>query len=170
MPRIKSRGGRPHPKIYFGGASEAAEAVSATEADVQLSDKRSINPAYKPDPAATFDPRNFPEKVRENALADFGPNLSNIAAKFAGKKEGQKWLTNWILSPERYHPKSLMPNLQLAEQDAADIASWLLSVAGEWPVTVEVLPLEIVAEIAWPVGRVGDRAARRAVGAGRVAG
>ena len=29
-------GGRPHPKLYFGGASPAAEKVAATEADVQL--------------------------------------------------------------------------------------------------------------------------------------
>jgi len=36
VPRIEVRGGRQHPKLYFGGASEAAEHVSATEADVQL--------------------------------------------------------------------------------------------------------------------------------------
>jgi alkanesulfonate monooxygenase len=35
-PRIQVRGGRKHPKLYFGGASEAAERVAATEADVQL--------------------------------------------------------------------------------------------------------------------------------------
>lgn len=35
-PRIVERNGRRHPKLYFGGASEAAENVSATEADVQL--------------------------------------------------------------------------------------------------------------------------------------
>ncbi len=35
-PRIEPREGRPHPKLYFGGASAAAEAVAATEADVQL--------------------------------------------------------------------------------------------------------------------------------------
>ena len=35
-----------------------------------------------------------------------------------------------------------MPNLQLSPQDAADIASWLLSVPGEWPVTTEVLALD----------------------------
>ncbi len=29
-------GGRKHPRLYFGGASEAAERVAATEADVQL--------------------------------------------------------------------------------------------------------------------------------------
>ncbi|UGT61152.1 LLM class flavin-dependent oxidoreductase [Nocardia asteroides] len=35
-PRIARRGERRHPKLYFGGASEAAERVAATEADVQL--------------------------------------------------------------------------------------------------------------------------------------
>ncbi|MER7449138.1 LLM class flavin-dependent oxidoreductase [Nocardia beijingensis] len=36
LPRIVARGERRHPKLYFGGASEAAERVAATEADVQL--------------------------------------------------------------------------------------------------------------------------------------
>jgi alkanesulfonate monooxygenase len=35
-PRIQVRGERRHPRLYFGGASEAAERVSATESDVQL--------------------------------------------------------------------------------------------------------------------------------------
>ncbi|MGA2950889.1 MAG: LLM class flavin-dependent oxidoreductase [Caulobacteraceae bacterium] len=35
-PRLLPRGERRHPKLYFGGASEAAERVSASEADVQL--------------------------------------------------------------------------------------------------------------------------------------
>lgn len=35
-PRLVARGGRRHPKLYFGGASAAAEKVAATEADVQL--------------------------------------------------------------------------------------------------------------------------------------
>lgn len=36
MPRIQVRGTRLHPKLYFGGASAAAERVAATEADVQM--------------------------------------------------------------------------------------------------------------------------------------
>jgi len=36
QPRIQPRPRRPHPKLYFGGASDAAQRVSATEADVQL--------------------------------------------------------------------------------------------------------------------------------------
>jgi alkanesulfonate monooxygenase len=36
QPRIEPKGERRHPKLYFGGASAAAERVSATEADVQL--------------------------------------------------------------------------------------------------------------------------------------
>lgn len=36
QPRLQMRPGRPHPKLYFGGASEAAERVAAAEADVQM--------------------------------------------------------------------------------------------------------------------------------------
>ena len=35
-PRLEARGSRLHPKLYFGGASQAAEEVAATEADVQM--------------------------------------------------------------------------------------------------------------------------------------
>ena len=35
-PRPYATEGRPHPRLYFGGASPEAEAVAATEADVQL--------------------------------------------------------------------------------------------------------------------------------------
>lgn len=35
-PPVLPRAGRPHPTLYFGGASAAAERVAATEADVQL--------------------------------------------------------------------------------------------------------------------------------------
>ncbi|RXN86704.1 alkanesulfonate monooxygenase [Achromobacter aloeverae] len=36
VPRIPPREGRRHPRLYFGGASPAAERVAAAEADVQL--------------------------------------------------------------------------------------------------------------------------------------
>jgi alkanesulfonate monooxygenase len=36
LPRTTVRGERRHPRLYFGGASEAAEKVAAAEADVQL--------------------------------------------------------------------------------------------------------------------------------------
>ncbi len=104
---------------------------------VQQADQKNLNPEYKPDPAATYDPKTFPEPVRTYAQADYGPNLGNLAAKFRSEPDkGMKWLSNWIQNPEKYHPKSLMPNFQLPFQDAADIASWLISVPGDWPVKV----------------------------------
>jgi cbb3-type cytochrome oxidase cytochrome c subunit len=109
---------------------------------LQPADVASANPAYKPDVAATYAPANFPASAREFAEADFGPNLSNIAAKFQSQPQGLKWLANWIQAPEKYHPKSLMPSLQLSFEDAADIASWILSVPGEWPVKVDVPGVE----------------------------
>ena len=81
--------------------------------------------------------------MRQYARADYGPNLSNIGAKFTSQEEGYKWLANWIKAPEAYHPKSLMPNLQLSAQDAADIGAWLLSVSGEWPPTDKNWPVKV---------------------------
>jgi len=115
-----------------------------TADEVQAADKGDRNPKYKPDDvAATFDPSQFPaESVRKYARADFGPNLGNIAAKFQSREQGYQWLANWIKAPEAYHPKTLMPNVQLSAQDAADIAAWVISVPGEWPVTVNVPAVE----------------------------
>ena len=90
----------------------------------------------------TFAPETFPESAREFAQANFGPNLVNVAAKFVSTEQGHSWLTNWIHAPERYHPKSLMPNLQLSMEDSSDIAAWLLSVPASWPVPVEVAALD----------------------------
>ncbi|MBV8232010.1 MAG: c-type cytochrome, partial [Planctomycetaceae bacterium] len=111
--------------------------------EVQLSDRDNVNRDYKPDAAATYDPSAFPKSVQQYARADYGPNLSNIAAKFASREEGYRWLANWIKAPEAYHPKSLMPNLQLSAQDAADIAAWLLSASGEWPPTDKNWPVKV---------------------------
>jgi cbb3-type cytochrome oxidase cytochrome c subunit/peptidoglycan hydrolase CwlO-like protein len=109
-------------------------------AEVQLQDRDKVDPAYKPDKAITYDPSVFPESVRQYARADYGPNLSNIAAKFPSRDQGYRWLANWIREPDAYHPKSLMPNLQLSAQDAADVAAWIVSIPGAWPVKVDDLP------------------------------
>lgn len=105
-------------------------------------DQEKLNPKYAPDAKKTYDPAGFPESVRAYARANYGPNLSNIAAKFQSREQGYQWLAHWIKAPENYHPKSLMPNLQLSDQDAADIASWVISVPGEWPVAVDVPPVD----------------------------
>ena len=89
-----------------------------------------------------YDPKTFPQPVRRYARADFGPNLSNVAAKFPSKQQGYRWLANWIHDPGAYHPKSLMPNLQLSREDAADVAAWLISVPAEWPRPVTVPPVD----------------------------
>ncbi len=89
-----------------------------------------------------YAPASFPESVRDLAKANYGPNLSEMALKFQSNAQGYKWLVNWIKAPEKYHPKSLMPNLQLSWKDAGDIASWILSVKGEWPKPVTIPDLD----------------------------
>jgi cbb3-type cytochrome oxidase cytochrome c subunit len=95
------------------------------------------------DPSTIAERAGLGESIREYAKGAFGPNLSNVAAKFPKGENDQaaKWLANWILAPENYHSKSLMPNLQLSWQDAADLAAWLLSQPAEWPQEVEMPPI-----------------------------
>ncbi|RZL77328.1 MAG: LLM class flavin-dependent oxidoreductase [Rhodococcus sp. (in: high G+C Gram-positive bacteria)] len=75
LPRIVPRGDRLHPKLYFGGASEAAERVAATEADVQL---------FWGEPLAGVEERierlrSLSEKLgREHAPLEFGLRITTF--------------------------------------------------------------------------------------------
>ncbi|MBT6594668.1 MAG: c-type cytochrome [Nitrospina sp.] len=51
----------------------------------------------------------------------FGPDLSRI-----GNKVNGDWLVTWISSPHSYNAKSRMPDLRLNEEQASDIAAYLL--------------------------------------------
>ena len=78
-----------------------------------------------------------------------GPDLSRVAAKFNTGK-GQRWLYSWLRQPNRYHSRTVMPNVFLepiAEVDAAgkptgkvtdsaaDVAAFLLCVPADWQPT-----------------------------------
>ncbi len=52
--------------------------------------------------------KDFPE-----ITADFGPDLSKVHAKILPGPEGFHWLYTWVRQPERYHPRTKMPNLFL---------------------------------------------------------
>lgn len=75
VPRIAVRGERRHPRLYFGGASEAAEKVAATEADVQL---------FWGEPLADIAERierlkNLSEKLgREHPPLEFGLRITTL--------------------------------------------------------------------------------------------
>jgi mono/diheme cytochrome c family protein len=67
--------------------------------------------------------------------AQFGPNLSLIAAKLGAstenKESARRWLIQWILKPTIHFPRTRMPNVHLTVEDAAKIADWLLSQESE---------------------------------------
>ncbi len=63
--------------------------------------------------------------------AHFGPNLSDVAAKIAPEGGDQqaryRWLVQWILNPTVHHSRTRMPVTHLNVEQAAEVASWLLS-------------------------------------------
>ena len=63
--------------------------------------------------------------------ANFGPNLSRVAAKlkpeFGDPNDHRRWLVQWLLNPNIHHPRTRMPITQLHVEEAVAIADWLLS-------------------------------------------
>jgi cbb3-type cytochrome oxidase cytochrome c subunit len=57
---------------------------------------------------------------KDNPYGHYGPDLTGI-----GSKVTEKWIYNWILNPHAWWAETRMPNLRLAEDEAANIAAWL---------------------------------------------
>ncbi len=51
----------------------------------------------------------------------FGPNLDGI-----GSKVGADWLYTWVRNPTHYWDETTMPSLRLTQQEAADVAAYLV--------------------------------------------
>ncbi|WP_428306078.1 hypothetical protein [Lacipirellula sp.] len=75
-----------------------------------------------------------------------GPNLSRLGAKLNTEK-GRRWLYSWVKEPNRYHARTVMPQLYLdkiveknaqnqptgvVSDPAADVTAFLLSVPTDW--------------------------------------
>ena len=52
----------------------------------------------------------------------FGQPLENI-----GNKTTYEWVFNWVREPKHYNPGTYMPNLRLTDQQAADVATYLMT-------------------------------------------
>jgi mono/diheme cytochrome c family protein len=52
---------------------------------------------------------------------DIGPDLSTIALKAS-----EEWVYDWVKNPKHFAPETQMPNLRLSDQEAADIAAYLM--------------------------------------------
>jgi mono/diheme cytochrome c family protein len=63
--------------------------------------------------------------------AQFAPNLSRLAAKLGTKsgdvESARRWLVQWIMNPTIHHPRTRMPVTHLTQEEANDVAAWLLS-------------------------------------------
>jgi mono/diheme cytochrome c family protein len=52
----------------------------------------------------------------------FGQPLENI-----GNKTTYEWVYNWVRDPKHYNPETYMPDLRLADAQAADVATYLMT-------------------------------------------
>lgn len=93
---------------------------------------------------------DFPDigKFRDKDEIQQGPDLSGIGDKFDPQRNpnGRKWLYSWIKKPNRYHVRTVMPDLYLnaiphkdvegnvtsTSDPADDITEFLMQSKGDW--------------------------------------
>jgi mono/diheme cytochrome c family protein len=64
----------------------------------------------------------YEELAKENGVAVIGPSLRRIGAKV-----DRAWLVRWITNPHDFRPRTRMPNFMFDEQQAVQIAAYLLA-------------------------------------------
>jgi cbb3-type cytochrome oxidase cytochrome c subunit len=71
-----------------------------------------------------------PEKLTVVGSATFAPNLSQTAAKIKPEVNDPdakwRWLIQWITNPMVHHPRTRMPVTHLTQEQAGEIAAWLM--------------------------------------------
>ncbi|MGB7156726.1 MAG: c-type cytochrome [Tepidisphaeraceae bacterium] len=72
----------------------------------------------------------YPDNSPRPIFMHHGPELSGIGSKLlAGRssEEARQWLFDWLKEPRHYSEYTVMPQLRLTDQQAADLAEYLLS-------------------------------------------
>ena len=58
----------------------------------------------------------------DEQIYNFGPELNQM-----GSKVSKEWLYSWLKNPQHYWKKTNMPSMRLSDQEAVDVAAYLLS-------------------------------------------
>jgi len=64
----------------------------------------------------------YEDLAKENGVSAVGPSLRRIAAKV-----DPPWLVRWVTNPHEFRPRTRMPNFMFSEEQAVQIAAYLLS-------------------------------------------
>jgi mono/diheme cytochrome c family protein len=81
--------------------------------------------------AMTYNQRQqYAMTMEHPKLVHFGPELSAIGQQLTIGRDpdsARRWLVAWLKNPRHYHDATLMPNLRLSDQEAGDLAVYLLA-------------------------------------------
>jgi cbb3-type cytochrome oxidase cytochrome c subunit len=134
------------PRIWYNSNSSSPQDAVRNEVEINAAVNYLFANSEKWDPPAKNPPRGNAkdgEKIiksigcqgchvvgegsREEAgpHRTFGQPLENI-----GAKTSYEWVFNWVRDPKHYNPNTYMPNLRLTDAQAADVATYLMTLKG----------------------------------------
>lgn len=83
-----------------------------------------------PDPTGPLTLPKYPDGTPKPIFVQIGPELSGVGTKLTtGRSEQQarQWLFDWLKEPRHYSQYTIMPKLRLSDQQALDLAEYLLA-------------------------------------------
>ncbi|HTK29038.1 MAG TPA: c-type cytochrome [Vicinamibacterales bacterium] len=134
------------PRFFYNSNNSSPEDAVRNEAEINAIAAYLFANSEKYEPAVKSPPRGDPKSgeqivksigcqgchvVGEGARDQVGPHrtfgqpLENI-----GNKTTYEWIFDWVRDPKHYNPNTYMPNLRLTDQQAADVASYLVTLKG----------------------------------------
>ena len=134
------------PRFFYNSNNSSPEDAVRNEAEINAIVAYLFANAEKYEPAVKAPPHGDPKSgeqivksigcqgchvVGEGARDQVGPRrtfgqpLENI-----GNKTTFEWIFDWVRDPKHYNPNTYMPNLRLTDQQAADVASYLVTLTG----------------------------------------
>ncbi len=72
----------------------------------------------------------YPDGSPRPIFVQIGPELSGVGTKLtAGRtvEQAREWILNWLKEPRHYSQYTIMPRLRLSDQEAMDLAEYLLA-------------------------------------------
>ena len=134
------------PKLWYNSNSSAPEDAQRNEAEIDATVAYLFANSDDHELAVTRPPRGDEERglrliesvgclachitgdetrTEAGPRRTFGQPLQNV-----GNKTTFEWLFDWVRDPSHYSPDTYMPDLRLTDQEAADVAAYLVSLTG----------------------------------------
>ncbi|HVT88720.1 MAG TPA: c-type cytochrome [Tepidisphaeraceae bacterium] len=112
------------------GAGMTADDAKKAYASMTYNQRQIYVQQHLAEPAGHVTKATYSDGSAKPVFVQIGPELSGIGTKLtAGRslEQSRQWLFEWVMEPRHYSEYTIMPRLRLSDQQAMDLAEYLLN-------------------------------------------